>query len=235
MPVDIYGMIPVAQGKNNARHKANFGTRRNNSVEPVGHVSGLTMAFHIFQQVHAEVVQAQIRNRDAGFDVFQINDFILQTAELLLAISKVAALRGQHVFIAGGHCIHNDHTVFHALFQIDIFIQGDVRPVVYQLDGLVARTNAVDTPETLNYAHRVPMDVVIDQVVAILKVLAFGNAVRADQQVQFMGVVRHGEGFFFGARREKCQQFLKTVAFAQSAFGRCAAGYQSGVNICLVA
>ena len=49
----------------------------------------------------------------------------------------------------------------------------------------IGRADAVDAAEALDDAHRVPVDVVVDEVVAVLKVLAFGDAVGADQQVDF--------------------------------------------------
>lgn len=41
----------------------------------------------------------------------------------------------------------------------------------------------VDPSEPLNDAHRVPVDVIVDAVVAVLEVLAFGDAVGGNQNV----------------------------------------------------
>ena len=50
---------------------------------------------------------------------------------------------------------------------------------------VVGRADAVDAAEALDDAHRVPVDVVVDQPVAVLEVLAFGDAVGGDEQVEF--------------------------------------------------
>ena len=50
------------------------------------------MALDVVQQVHPEVVQAEIGNGDACLEVFQFDDFLLQTAQLLLAVARSLAL-----------------------------------------------------------------------------------------------------------------------------------------------
>ena len=67
---------------------------------------------------------------------------------------------------------------------------------------LVAGADAVDAAEALDDAHRVPVDVVVDQVVAVLKVLALGDAVGGDQDVDLAGRGRVDHGAFLGERRE---------------------------------
>ena len=47
------------------------------------------------------------------------------------------------------------------------------------------------------------MDVVVDQIVAVLEVLAFGNAVRGDQDVDLVVVVREEKRLFLGKRGEE--------------------------------
>src|SRR6185312_13423719 len=78
-----------------------------------------------------------------------------------------------------------------AVFQVDVFVEVGRGPEVDELDGRVGAADAVDAAETLDDAHRVPVDVVVDEVVAVLQVLAFGNAVGGDQQVDF-AILRHG-------------------------------------------
>src|SRR3546814_9722032 len=69
-------------------------------------------------------------------------------------------------------------------------VQLHVRPEIDELDAGVGRADTVDTPETLDDAHRIPVDVVIHEEIAVLKVLAFGNAVRADEKVN-LALARH--------------------------------------------
>ena len=65
------------------------------------------------------------------------------------------------------------------------------------------RADAVDAAEALDDADRVPVDVVVDEVVAVLQVLAFGDAIRGDEQIDF-ALVRQVVGPLLGARRESC-------------------------------
>ena len=50
---------------------------------------------------------------------------------------------------------------------------------------LVGRADPVDAAEALDDADRVPVDVVVDEVVAVLEVLALGDAVGGDEQIEF--------------------------------------------------
>jgi hypothetical protein len=60
------------------------------------------MGFDVVEQVHAEVVEAQVGDGHAGLQVFQLDHFLLQAAQLLLAVGHVVGLGGQHVVVAGG-------------------------------------------------------------------------------------------------------------------------------------
>ena len=71
------------------------------------------------------------------------------------------------------------------------------------------------------------MDVVVDQVVAVLQVLAFGDAVGADQDVDFAGLVWIDRCLFLGTRREQGQQTLEIVALA--AAGHCSESGRGGL------
>jgi hypothetical protein len=62
----------------------------------------------------------------------------------------------------------------------------------------------------LNNTDRVPVNVVVDQVVAVLEVLALGNTVDADQDIDLSRLLRKDGGFFFGARgEERASHLLK--------------------------
>ncbi len=56
------------------------------------------------------------------------------------------------------------------------------RPEVDELHCLVNGADPVDPTEALDNSNRIPMDVVIDQMIAVLEVLPFGNAVRGYEQ-----------------------------------------------------
>ena len=53
--------------------------------------------------------------------------------------------------------------------------------------------DAVDAPETLDDAHRIPMDVEVDEIVAVLQVLTLADAVGGDEHVNLtVGVGKYG-------------------------------------------
>ncbi len=57
------------------------------------------------------------------------------------------------------------------------------RPEVDHADALAPPADAVYAPETLDYLHRVSVNVVVDYAVAIPKILPFGYTVDSDEQV----------------------------------------------------
>src|SRR3546814_16183348 len=62
----------------------------------------------------------------------------------------------------------------------------------------------VCSSDLLDDAHRIPVDVVIHEEIAVLKVLAFGNAVRADEKVN-LALARHFLRPLLGAGRKGAQ------------------------------
>ena len=122
---------------------------------------------------------------------------------MLFAVTHFAALRGEHVVIAGSRHVRNHHAGFHAFLEVYVFVKGDVRPVIDELNMGVAGAYTVDTPKTLNNTHGVPVYVVIDQVVTVLKILPFRNTVRTDKQINLMRFTRQCQRLFFADRRKK--------------------------------
>ena len=140
-------------------------------------------------QVDAKVVQGEVSDGDAAAEVFEVDDGVLEFEELLAAIFQivhlVAGLVLDDVLFAGGGNIEQHHASADALFQVDVFLQLHVGPEVNELDALVERADAVDAAKTLDDTHRIPMDVVVDDGVAVLEVLALADAVGGDEQVDF--------------------------------------------------
>src|SRR6185295_6950381 len=138
-------------------------------------------------------------------EILEIDDCVLELEELLAPVLQVvhlvAGLLLDQVLLAGRRDIEQHHAAAHPLLEVDVLLELHVGPEVHELDTVVGRADAVNTPEALDDAHRVPVDVVVDQPVAVLEVLAFGNAVGGDQQVE---VAFGGEflGPLFGAWRE---------------------------------
>ena len=74
------------------------------------------------------------------------------------------------------------------------------------------------------------MNVVVDQIVAVLKVLPLGDAVRSDKDIDLAGFVRQDQMLFLRPRREQRQQGLKVVALLQRALRRVGAGDHAAVQ-----
>ena len=66
---------------------------------------------------------------------------------------------------------------------------------------VVGRADPVDAAEALDDADRVPVDVVVDELIAVLEVLPLGDAVGGDQEVD-LAFARKLLGPFLRARRE---------------------------------
>ena len=103
---------------------------------------------------------------------------------MVAAVFKVALFGCRQKVVVASGCEHSGlHTAFHTTFQLDIIIKFDVRPIVHQLYHFVFRTYSVDTSESLYDAHGVPVNIVVDDIVAVLKVLALGNTVGGYEHV----------------------------------------------------
>ena len=65
-----------------------------------------------------------------------------------------------------------------------------LRPVVDELDDVICGPDTVDTAEALDDADRVPVDIVVDKVVTVLKVLTLGDTVCGDENIYLVLCVR---------------------------------------------
>ena len=77
------------------------------------------------------------------------------------------------------------------------------------MDYVVTATYTVNTPETLNDAHGIPMDVVVDEVVAILQVLSLADAVGGNQHIYLVRDVRIDGCLFLRYGREQSQHLVE--------------------------
>ncbi len=166
-----------------------LGVGRDDRVQALGRGGEVAVLLHVAEQVHAEVVEAEVGDGDARADVLELDDLVLELAELLLAEGGVAGLLGEDVVVGGGGEVGDHHAVLDALLEVDVLVEGDVGPEVDELDRGVGRPDAVDAAEALDDPHRVPVDVVVDDVVAVLKVLTLRDAVGADEDVDLAGLV----------------------------------------------
>ena len=146
------------------------------------------MRLEVLREVDAEVGEREVGDGDAGREVLQVDHRVLELEQLLAAVLQivhlVAGLLLDQVLLAGGRDVEQHHAAAHPLLEVDVLLQLHVGPEVDELDALVGRADAVDAAEALDDAHRVPVDVVVDEPVAVLEVLALGDAVGGDEQVE---------------------------------------------------
>ena len=122
---------------------------------------------------------------------------------MCLAVFQVALLfRRNGVVVTGGGKDGNLHSSLNTALQVYVFVKRHIRPVVNQLDDVVLGTDTVNTAEALNDADRIPVDIVVDEVVAVLQVLAFGDTVRSDENFNLFVNIGIDGIFFLGNRRE---------------------------------
>ena len=190
--VDVLVGVDVAQREDDARAAAPCRVCAGTTAwRPFGARGEVAVLLDVAEQVHAEVVEAEVGDGDAGADVLELDDLVLELAQLLLAEGRVGAGRVEHVVVAVAGEVGDDHAVLDALLEVDVLVERDVGPEVHQLDAGVGRADAVDAAESLDDPHRVPVDVVVDEVVAVLEVLALADAVGADEHVELAGLLRH--------------------------------------------
>ena len=100
---------------------------------------------------------------------------------------------GENIVVARSGHIDDFHSRFNPRFQIDILVKSNIRPEINKLNDLVPAADTVNSPEALNDANRVPMNIIIDKVVAVLQVLTFGDTVCRNQNINidFRDAVKH--------------------------------------------
>ena len=129
---------------------------------------------------------------------------MLEALQLLLAEMNVVLLLGRkRILVTSRRENRNLHACFNTGLQINVLIQLDVGPVVDKLDYVVGGADSVDAAETLNNAHRIPVNIVIDEIVTILKILAFADAVGGNQKIDFTFNLRARQSFLLRAWRKK--------------------------------
>ena len=75
------------------------------------------------------------------------------------------------------------------------------------------------------------MDVVVHEIIAVLQILPFGNAVRGDEHVDFVWIVRTEQILLLGERREQRQNgvHIRLLAGQRRQFIACS-GNHGGVE-----
>ena len=147
---------------------------RHNSMQAFRLLIKIVMCLDILQKIQPELIQAKIHDGYAGGHILNIYNLFLQPLQLLFTIFEVALFFWiDQIVITGRSHDGYLHSGFDTRLQVDIIIQRHIRPEVYQLDKLVSAANTVDTTKALDDAYRIPVNVVVHQIVAVLQVLAF--------------------------------------------------------------
>jgi hypothetical protein len=105
------------------------------------------------------------------------------------------------------------HAVLDPRFEIDILVQIHIGPEINELDSLVSATDTIHSSESLNDSYRIPVNIIVDAKVAILKVLSLGYAVCTDQDVDLPFDIRHDLLFILGYRREAGKDIIEIRAY----------------------
>ena len=180
---DIDGVIPVFQYEDHTRLGLLVG--RNHRTHAPRRMLYIRIILHVGQQVETELVESQVHDVDACVHILEVNHLFLKTFELFLAIVEVGLLfvGEQHIPTSCTSDIHPSHSCFHAPFQTQVVVEFNIRPIVDQLDHIVMGANTVDTAKTLDNTDWVPMNIEVDQIVAVLQVLTFADAVGGNQHI----------------------------------------------------
>ena len=179
----------------------------------------ILVLLQVAQQLGKEVVQRQVAQRRRIVQVLHSEDFLLEPPQLFVAEAqfRLRAFLRKGVIAAAGGDVGQSHPRQHPAFQVQVLVHILRRPIVHHPHPLAAAANAVNAPETLDEPHRVPVNIVVQHRIAVLKVLPLGNAVGGNQQVNVggRGTVRP----VAGRRRKVGQDFVKGIAAGRGVVG----------------
>ena len=127
------------------------------------------VVFHVFHQVQTVFIEPEVHNRDAVRTLFYVHDLFLHAPKLRLPVGQISFFLGiDEVIVSGRRQYGCLHATLHAGFQINVFVERYIRPEVDQLNAGIPAAYAVHATKALDDAHRVPVNVVVNQIVAVL-------------------------------------------------------------------
>ena len=209
LSIHVHALISILQNEDDACGCIVCGAHnRMQSIRRM--LDDIAMRLHVLKQIEAELVEPQIHDGDTTGHIFDIDNFLHEFLELFLAVFQVTLLlRIDQIIVTGGCHNCNLHARFDTRLKIDILVQIHVRPEIYKLDHFVVAADTINSPEPLDDADRVPMDVVVDQIIAVLQVLALGNTVGGNQHIDLRRIVRKQNVFAFRDGREARQNGIQ--------------------------
>ena len=150
------------------------------------------MVFDVCKEIETEFIETEVHYVDSRIHILDVNNFLLEFLELVAAVLEVAFFGSREKIVVAGRGEDGGfHSAFNTALELDIVIELDIRPVVDKLYDVICGSYTVNSAETLDDAHRIPVDVVVDEIVAILEVLTLGDAVCSDEYVNLVFCVRN--------------------------------------------
>ena len=191
------------QTENNARSDIYLSGSGNGKASRWQRLQYTWVGFQILGKIKANVGQGEVGDGDTGGEILQIDHSFLKLEQLLAAILQIvhliAGLLLNKVLLTRSGDVETHHFAAYPLFKIDILLKLHIWPEVDKLNATVWRPDAVYPAKALDDSHWVPVNIVVDEPVTVLKVLPFGNAVGCDEQVD---ISLYGKRFrtLFGTR-----------------------------------
>ncbi|GBE29202.1 hypothetical protein BMS3Bbin04_00213 [bacterium BMS3Bbin04] len=172
----FHDLVPVLVKQLSALHSVK---RRCHGIEAQ---RGFLQLFAVVgQEIHEfnpEIVERKFTERYVVVHLLQIDHLVSEPDKLLLTIGQFFSYQGfeligiEKVVRAAGSKVHHRHTRFDAVLEIDVLIQIISGPEVDELNLLINAAQAVYSAEALDDPHRVPVDVIVNEIIAVLQVLS---------------------------------------------------------------
>ena len=165
----------------------NIGGRWDDRVETEGRALQLgPMGLQEVDQILAEFIEGEIGEGDGLVEVFEIEHLVLESLELAVAEEQIVfneifelARIEQIIGLSGGE-IDEGHAGLDAMFDAEVFVEVGDGPEIDELHGMTGATDPIDATKPLNNTDGIPVDVVIDEVIAVLEILTLADAVSRD-------------------------------------------------------
>ena len=136
LTVDVYRIASVLQNEDDTRtnHWGTLyhGTHAHRSVLYIG------MLFHVREQVQSKFIESQVHDVDTRIHIFNVHHSFLQPSQLVASVFQISFfVYAKQIIIARSRKYGSLHAALYTSFQLDVFVQLHIRPVVDQLYLLV--------------------------------------------------------------------------------------------------
>ncbi len=150
----------------------------------------------ISHQIDPEIIKGKFVKGHIFVKVLKVKNLFFEAKELFVTVCQFIFYKVldpiQEVVFSCSRDVYKGHSGLNSVIEPDIIIQIVRRPEIYHLNFIINTADPVDPSETLDNANRIPMDIIIDQIVTVLEILAFGNAVCGNEDVNFSFLKKRG-------------------------------------------